>query len=104
MLMDNDPDKYTDKLIMELDKAKKMSQNALYNGLLKVLGESKTGKLEPVARRFLESGGFTEKSYALDMAVNNKFRALSREIGALTEDKTASLARKAKLSLEKLGE
>ncbi|MDR0449962.1 MAG: HEAT repeat domain-containing protein, partial [Treponema sp.] len=65
MLMDNDADKYADQLILELGKAKAANQTALYNGLLKVLGESNTGKLEPVARRFLESGGFTEKSYAL---------------------------------------
>jgi HEAT repeat protein len=104
MLMDNDPDKYADKLILELDNAKAASQTALYNGLLKVAGESKTGKLKPVTRRFLESGGVTEKSYALDMAVNNNFRDFSREIRALTEDKNASLARKAKAALEKLGE
>jgi HEAT repeat protein len=104
MLMDNDADKYADKLILELDNAKKASQTALYNGLLKVAGESKTGKLESIARRFLESGGVVEKSYALDMAVNNKFRGFSQEIKALTEDKNASLARKAKVTLEKLGE
>jgi hypothetical protein len=104
MLMDNDADKYADKLILELDNAKKASQTALYNGLLKVLGESKTGKLESAARRFLESGGVTEKSYALDMAVNNNFRGFSQEIKALTEDKNAGLARKAKVTLEKLGE
>jgi hypothetical protein len=38
------------------------------------------------------------------MALNNNFRGLSREIGALTEDKNAGLARKAKTALEKLGE
>jgi HEAT repeat protein len=104
MLMDNDADKYVDKLILELDYAKGASQTALYNGLLKVAGESKTGKLESLTRRFLESGGVTEKSYALDMTLNNKFRGFSREIEALMEDKNASLARKAKAALEKLGE
>jgi HEAT repeat protein len=104
MLMDNDADKYIDKLILELDNAKAASQTALYNGLLKVAAESKTGKLESITRRFLESGGVTEKSYALDMAVNNNFRGFSQEIKALTEDKNASLARKAKVTLEKLGE
>jgi HEAT repeat protein len=104
MLMDNDADKYADKLILELDNAQKASQTALYNGLLKIAGESKTGKLESIARRFLESGGVTEKSYALDMVLNNTFRGFSQEIQALTEDKNASLARKAKVTLEKLGE
>jgi HEAT repeat protein len=104
MLMDNDADKYVDKLIVELDSAKKANQTALYNGLLKIVGGSKTGKLESITRRFLESGGVTEKSYALDMAVNNNFRGFSREIGALVEDKNASLARKAKATLEKLGQ
>jgi HEAT repeat protein len=103
MLMDNNADKYVDKLILELDNAKASNQTALYNGLLKVVGESKTGKLESITRRFLESGGITEKSYALDMAVNNNFRGFSTEIKALTEDKNASLARKAKVTQEKLG-
>jgi HEAT repeat protein len=104
MLMDNDADKYADRLILEMDNARGANQTALYNGLLKVLGESKTGKLEPLARRFLASGGLTEKSYALDMVANNKFHGFSQEIETLTEDKNASLARKAKATLEKLGE
>ncbi|GHV42552.1 PBS lyase [Spirochaetia bacterium] len=103
MLMKNDADKYLDKLVVELDEAKTKNQTALYNGFLKVAGESKTGKLDSLARRFLESGGIIEKSYALDIAANNNLRNLSREITPLTEDKNASLARKAKVTLEKLG-
>jgi hypothetical protein len=37
------------------------------------------------------------------MAANNGFTNLSDEIKPLTEDKNASLARKAKVTLEKLG-
>ncbi|GHT52799.1 hypothetical protein FACS1894106_2290 [Spirochaetia bacterium] len=103
MLMKNDPDTYLDKLIAELDEAKTKNQTPLYNGFLKVIGESKTGRLDSLTRRFLTNGGIIEKSYALDMAANNGFTNLSDEIKPLTEDKNASLARKAKVTLEKLG-
>jgi HEAT repeat protein len=104
MLMKNDADNYLDKLVIELDEAKAKKQTPLYNGFLKVIGESKTGKLDALTRRFLESGGIVEKSYALDMAANNGFKNLSDEIKPLTEDKNASLARKAKVTLERLEE
>ncbi|GHV62825.1 hypothetical protein AGMMS49587_10820 [Spirochaetia bacterium] len=103
MLMKNDPDNYLDRLIVELDEAKSKNQIPLYNGFLKVIGEAKTGKLDDLTRRFLSSGGIIEKSYALDMAANNGFKNLSGEIKPLTEDKNAGLARKAKVTLEKLG-
>ncbi|GHV57710.1 hypothetical protein AGMMS49579_23970 [Spirochaetia bacterium] len=103
MLMKNDADNFLDKLIVELDEAKTKNQTPLYNGFLKVIGESKTGKLDSLTRRFLTNGGIIEKSYALDMAANNGFTNLSNEIKPLTEDKNASLARKAKVTLEKLG-
>jgi HEAT repeat protein len=103
MLMKDDADNYLDKVVIELDEAKNKKQTPLYNGFLKVIGESKTGKLDTLTRRFLESGGILEKAYALDMAANNGFKNLSDEIKPLTEDKNASLARKAKVTLEKLG-
>jgi HEAT repeat protein len=103
MLMNNDSGKYLSPLIIELDEAKTKNQTPLYNGFLKIIGESKTEKLEDTARRFLNSGGVLEKSYALDMAANNGFTVLSEEIKALTADKNASLARKAQRTLEKLG-
>ncbi|MDR1900197.1 MAG: HEAT repeat domain-containing protein [Treponema sp.] len=104
MLMKYDPGRYLDALTVELDEAKRKNQTPLYNGFLKVAGEAKTEKLIDTARRFLRSGGIIEKSYALDMAVNNGLRGLSEEIKALTEDKNASLAGKARRTLEKLEE
>jgi HEAT repeat protein len=104
MLMRNDPGKYLSPLIIELDEAKTKNQTPLYNGLLKIAGESKTEKLEDITRRFLTSGGIIEKSYALDMAANNGFRVLAEEVRALTSDKNASLARKAQRTLETLEE
>jgi HEAT repeat protein len=104
MLMKNNPGKHLGALIVELDEAKRKNQTPLYNGFLKAIGEARTEKLVDTARRFLGSGGIIEKSYALDMAANNGFRELSEEIRALTEDKNASLAAKARRTLEKLGE
>jgi HEAT repeat protein len=104
MLMANNPGKYLEVLTAELDEAKRKNQTPLYNGLLKAAGEARTEKLVDTARRFLRSGGIIEKSYALDMAANNGFRELAEEIRALTEDKNASLAAKARRTLEKLKE
>jgi HEAT repeat protein len=102
MLIKNDPGKYLDRLIIELDEAKTKNQTPLYNGLLKIAGEAKTEKLEDTARRFLSSGGIIEKSYALDMAANNKLRGLIEAVRALTLDKNQSLARKARRTLDSL--
>ncbi|MDR2133688.1 MAG: HEAT repeat domain-containing protein, partial [Treponema sp.] len=76
MLMKNEPAKYLDKMIAELDEAKRRNQTPLYNGFLKVIGESRTENLEAITRRFLKDGGILEKSYGLDMAANNNLASL----------------------------
>ncbi|MDR1319616.1 MAG: HEAT repeat domain-containing protein [Treponema sp.] len=103
MLMKNNPAKYLDRLILELDEAKRKNQTALYNGFLKSIGEAKTESLESIARRFLKDGGVLEKSYGLDMAANNGFVSLAGEIRAVAGERSESLARKARRTLEKLG-
>jgi HEAT repeat protein len=103
MLIKHEAGQYAERVIVELDEAQAKHQTPLYNGFLRVLGEAKTPKVEDLARRFLAGGGVVEKSYALDMALNNELRGLAGEIRALTADKNGSLARKAKSALEKLG-
>jgi HEAT repeat protein len=98
-----DPDAYTEKIIIEMDDAKKMNQTKLYNGFLGVLGAAKSGKLEDLARRFLSSGGIIEKSTALDMIAGNELHGLETEVRALTDDKNSGLARRARNTLERLG-
>ncbi|HCC37109.1 MAG TPA: hypothetical protein DEQ14_05585 [Treponema sp.] len=102
-LMKNEPGQYLDQLIIELDEAKKKNQNPLYNGFLKILGESRDGGIEAVTRRLMTSGGIIEMSYALDMAANNNLTSLSEEIKKLAENKNESIARKARRTMEKLG-
>jgi HEAT repeat protein len=102
MLIHNQPGVYLGRLMVELDEAKTKNQTALYNGFLKIAGEARTEKLEDLARRFLASGGIIEKSYALDMAANNRLKTLVEEVRVLTEDKNASLARKARRVLDTL--
>jgi len=107
MVMKNEPDKNLKKLIIELDDAKTKNQTALYNGLLKVIGETviagdKTD-IENITRRFLRSGTIIEKSYGLDMAANNNLSGLSAEITDITKDKNESISRKAGRTAEKLG-
>jgi HEAT repeat protein len=100
MLMRGEPDSYADKLVAELDEAKRKNQTALYNGFLKIIGESKSPKLEEITRRFFASGGVIEKIYALDMTANNVFRNLAPQVEAMKEDKNGSIARKAVRTLE----
>jgi HEAT repeat protein len=107
MLMQIQGERFLDNLVKELDEAKQKNQTALYNGLLKVIGEIKdqgqsTG-LEAIARRLMQNRGITEKSYALDIAANNSLVSLAPEIKAITEDRNESLARKARRTLERLG-
>jgi HEAT repeat protein len=104
MLVKNDGS-YAPALIVELDEAKRKNQTPLYNGFLKILGTAKSSSLEELARRFIASGGVIEKSLALDIAVHNEFRGLGDDIRSMLDDKrnNASLVRKARASLEKLG-
>jgi HEAT repeat protein len=104
ILVRKKPDVFAVKVIAELDDAKKRNQNSLYNGLLKALSTAKTPAVENLAKRFLVSGGATEKSYALDIIVNNRFISLSRDVEALLEDKNQNLSRKAQASLSALRE
>jgi HEAT repeat protein len=102
MLVENDTETHIVKVIAEMDDAKSRNQNALYNGLLRVVGAAKSDRLESLTRRFLGSGDTVELSYALDMAANNNFRGLTEEIRTLTEHRNAGLARKARFALDKL--
>jgi hypothetical protein len=101
-LMHYRPEEYAEKTIVELDEAKSKNQTPLYNGLLRVLGNAKTQKLEGLARRFFAGGGVIEKSYALDITANNELVSLADEVRALTDEKNGSLSRKAGAVLEKL--
>jgi len=107
MLSKNSNQKYFSKIVVELDEAKKRNQTNLYNGFLKIIGETVSepdrSEIETVARRFLSAGGIMEKLYGLDMASNNKLTELKEEIITLTKDKNESLSRKAKRTAENLG-
>jgi len=107
MAMKNEPDRNLKTLIIELDDAKTKNQTSLYNGLLKVIGETVVAgdktDIENITRRFLRSGTIIEKSYGLDMAVNNNLSGLSAEITDITKDRNESISRKAGRTIEKLG-
>jgi HEAT repeat protein len=107
MLARNTGGRYFGKLIIELDEAKTKNQTTLYNGFLKVTGETVVegdkSQIEGVARRFMSTGGVMEKLYSLDMALNNKLAGLKDEIITLTKDKNESISRKARRTAESLG-
>jgi HEAT repeat protein len=103
MLLQNDADLYAVRVIAELDEAKGKNQTALYNGFLRVLGAARSPVLEDLCRRFFASGGVVEKSYALDMTLNNEFRSLAAQVKELNDEKNGSLSRKSRVVAEKLG-
>jgi len=102
-LMRNAPERLLDTFIKELDDAKQKNQNNLYNGLLKILGGTKSSGLETVTRRLMQDRGIIEKTTALDMAANNGLTSLAQEIKTIAGDKNEALSNRAKRTLEKLG-
>jgi HEAT repeat protein len=103
MLMQIAPERFLDRFVAELDEAKQKNQTALYNGLLKILGGAKSANMETITRRLMQNSGVVERSYALDMAVNNTLTGLSAEIKIIADDRNESLAAKARRTLERLG-
>jgi HEAT repeat protein len=100
-------DRNLGKLIAELDDAKTRNQTNLYNGFLKIIGEtvitSDKSLMRNLTGRFLQNGGILEKLYGLDMAANNDIPDFSKEINTLAKDRNESIARRAKRAAEKLG-
>jgi len=106
MLMKSSRGTHFQRLIAELDEAKTRNQTALYNGLLRVVGETvaenNRSDLENIARRFMQTGTVMEKLYGLDMAANNGLSSLREEIITLAKDRNESIARKARRIAENL--
>jgi HEAT repeat protein len=103
MLLQNDAPAYVKKVIDEMDYAKSKNQTALYNGFLRVLGSAKADALEDLAKRFFALGGVIEKSYALDICLNNDFRGLTEQIRNLSDPRNGSLSAKSGNILKKWG-
>jgi len=107
ILMKNAASENFSRLIIELDDAKTKNQTALYNGLLKTLGESiitnENPDAENLAIRLMKSGTPVEKMYGLDIAANNNLVRLKDEIITLTKEKNESIKRRAVRTAEKLG-
>jgi HEAT repeat protein len=107
MLIKNSGGKDINKLIVELEEAKRRSQTKLYNGFLRVTGEAviegNKSEAQRIAAQFMRNGTVIEKLYGLDIAGNNKLDSLSEEIIVLTKDKNESLARKARRIAGELG-
>ena len=105
MLIANNASAYSSAVIIELDESRIRNQTALYNGFIRILTTAKSGNLESLARRFIANGSVIEKSLALDLVLNNEFTGLADEVRTLLDEKrhSASIARKARTTLERLG-
>jgi len=88
-----------------MEDAKLKNQTALYNGFVRTMTTAKAPSLETTVTRLINGGGVIEKSLALDLILNNEFRQLADVIRSLLDEKkhSASIARKAQSTLEKLG-
>ena len=106
MLMKHNANDNVGKLIIEMEEARTRNQTALYNGFLRVLGESvvtaASDEYEAITRRLI-TGTVIEKLFALDMIANNRLRALSVEVIELAKDRNESIARRARRTAEALG-
>jgi len=107
MLIRNSAAAYFGRLTAEMEDARTRNQTNLYNGFLRIVGfaviEGNTSEIEILARRFMQSGTAIEKSYGLDMALNNRLTSLREEILTLSRDRSESMARKARSIAERLG-
>ena len=107
MLMKSNGGRDFGKLVVQLHDARTRNQTNLYNGFLRVVGETviegDTSEMESLTRRFMRDGGLMEKLYALDMAANNNLRILEEEIITLSKDRNDSIRRRAYRTAERLG-
>ena len=105
MLLLYQAEAYSLKITVEMEDARTRNQTPLYNGFVRILTTAVSSSLEDTARRLLETGGVIERSLALDMVMNNEFHSLADNVRTLLDEQRhgASLARKARLTLERLG-
>jgi HEAT repeat protein len=105
MLLRNNAEVYGSRVFAEMEDAKLKNQTPLYNGFIRIMGTAKAASMENIAQRLIQGGGVIEKSLALDLILNNEFRQMADVIRSLLDDKkhSASIARKAQSTLEKLG-
>ncbi|MDR0513103.1 MAG: HEAT repeat domain-containing protein [Treponema sp.] len=105
MLLQNDADTYALRVVAEMDYANTRRQTGLYNGFIRVLTTAKSDSLGSIAHRFVTSGGIIERALALELIANNEFLHLADDVRELLDDSrtNASLARRARLTLERLG-
>jgi len=107
MLMNNDASSFFRKVVIELEEARLRNQTNLYNGLVRVAGETKidgeTDDIEDLARNFMRNGSAVEKLFGLDMAANNNLTMLRDDILFLVGERNESISRRARRTAETLG-
>ncbi|MCL2410655.1 MAG: HEAT repeat domain-containing protein [Treponema sp.] len=95
------------QLIIELDEARRRNHTNLYNGFLRVVGETvidgDTSEIENIATRFMLEGTIMERLFALDMAANNNLTSLEGHIVTLARDRNEGISRKARRIADQLG-
>jgi len=103
MLMKNEPNRFLDRFVEEMDEARRSNLTAMYNAFLRILSGTTANNIEPIARRLLAERGIVERSYGMEIAANNNLVSLAAEIRILSEDSNQAIARRARRTLERLG-
>ena len=103
VLMEINANAYIERLVEEMDEARRANLTALYNGFLGIVGGAVSGGMEDIARRLLGERGISERSQAIEIIANNSLFGLAEELRALAEDSNAALARRAQRALERMG-
>ena len=107
MLIQNNADTYSSKVIVEMDEARQKRMTPLYNGFVRILATARSKTFEDLARRLITGSGadVIERSLGLDLVVNNEFHSLENEVRSLLDERRnpATISRKARSTLERLG-
>jgi len=106
MLLQNDADTFGTRVVIEMDDAQSRRQTALYNGFIRILAAAPpSDSFQALASRFIRTGGVIERVLALDLIATNEFHHLADEVRELLDERrsNASIARRARTTLERLG-
>ncbi|MDR2601351.1 MAG: HEAT repeat domain-containing protein [Spirochaetaceae bacterium] len=102
-LVKSNPSKYTAKIAVDLEEARKTRQKTLYAGLVKAVSASTSSSgLKPVVESLLSSSDAADRAYALDIIASARLTGFIGDLQRMVDDPKNGLKNRAKMVLEKL--
>lgn len=99
ILISENPLSWLPKVKPILDSAKSDKRMVFYNGLAKLVSETKDENTKPYVEYFLVSNEIIDIHYALDIIILNSFTAYKDDVQKLSGHKNKSIAQKAEKAL-----